>query len=96
MMSVLFEISSAILLPMLYVVCFIYICHFVGDSFSKRVDEYLCRCLRKGVPSLFTSLKPLYTDQSKVNTIQQLVITYYQTLKDKQMFHPDGECCNVC
>lgn len=63
----------------------------VGDIFRQRVDEYLRRCLRKGVPSLFTSLKPLYSDPNKVDTIQSLVTTYNTTLKTKQMFNPDGK-----
>ncbi|KAF6019761.1 NAA15 [Bugula neritina] len=60
-----------------------------GDMFRDHVDEYLRRSLRKGVPSLFTSLKPLYTDSSKVSMIQQLTTTYYRTLIDKQLFHPE-------
>jgi len=77
--------------------------------FRDHVDEYLRRSLRKGVPSLFTSLKPLYTDSSKVSMIQQLTTTYYRTLIDKQLFHPEGNnsifleylkvnhaCCSFC
>lgn len=44
-----------------------------GDLFRKRVHTYLVEFLMKGVPSLFNDLKSLYEDDSKLNTIQELV-----------------------
>ncbi|XP_067944638.1 N-alpha-acetyltransferase 15, NatA auxiliary subunit-like [Watersipora subatra] len=59
-----------------------------GEMFKTMVDEYLRRNLRKGVPSLFTSLKPLYADDSKVHIIEELVVTYHATLISNKLFHP--------
>lgn len=47
-----------------------------GDEFRTAADEYLRRMLRKGVPSTFANVKALYSDSSKKNTIQELVLKY--------------------
>ena len=31
-----------------------------GDDFEARTDDFLRRYLRRGVPSLFSSMKPIY------------------------------------
>jgi peptide alpha-N-acetyltransferase len=41
-----------------------------GDGFKQRMDSFLQSNIRKGTPSLFTMVKPLYTDADKVAAIQ--------------------------
>jgi tetratricopeptide (TPR) repeat protein len=47
-----------------------------GDAFREAADAYLTRVFRKGVPSTFANLKALYNDESKKQTIEQLVLGY--------------------
>merc|ERR1719204_480309 len=42
-----------------------------GDVFEKFADEYLRNALTKGVPPLFTNLRSLYDDSSKVAIIEK-------------------------
>ena len=39
-----------------------------GDEFATRLSAYVKRYLRRGIPSLFTDLKALYTDEAKVRS----------------------------
>jgi tetratricopeptide (TPR) repeat protein len=47
-----------------------------GDAFREAADTYLTRMFRKGVPSTFANVKALYSDESKKQTIQELVLGY--------------------
>ena len=47
-----------------------------GDDFRHAVDAYLQRMFRKGVPSTFANIKRLYSNESKKQTIQELVEGY--------------------
>lgn len=47
-----------------------------GDAFREAVDAYLTRVFRKGVPSTFANVKALYGDESKKQTIEELVLGY--------------------
>ncbi|CAD0047365.1 unnamed protein product [Aureobasidium pullulans] len=47
-----------------------------GDAFKEAADVYLTRVFRKGVPSTFANVKALYNDESKKQTIEQLVLGY--------------------
>lgn len=47
-----------------------------GDAFKDAANAYLQRMLRKGVPSTFANIKHLYSDRSKLETIQDLVEHY--------------------
>ena len=47
-----------------------------GEAFRETVDQYLQRMLKKGVPSTFVNLKALYADDTKRDTIQELVEGY--------------------
>lgn len=40
---------------------------FLGEEFEKHLMPYLISGLRKGVPSLFQNLVPLYSYPAKVN-----------------------------
>lgn len=46
---------------------------FPGDTFKALVKPYLERALEKGVPSLFSDVKNLYTDPFKLQSIQDIV-----------------------
>ncbi|KAJ3307506.1 N-alpha-acetyltransferase 15, NatA auxiliary subunit [Blyttiomyces sp. JEL0837] len=58
-----------------------------GSRFRVRVDNYMRPMIRKGVPSLFNSLKSLYTDPTKLETIQDLVLGYESALKSHSRFY---------
>ena len=47
-----------------------------GDAFRETADAYLQRMLGKGVPSTFANVKHLYSDKSKLDIIQNLVMAY--------------------
>jgi tetratricopeptide (TPR) repeat protein len=49
-----------------------------GEDFKKAADVYMTRMLTKGVPSTFTNVKSLYTDESKRNTLVELVEGYLE------------------
>lgn len=53
----------------------------IGDQFRNLVDKYMRRSLSKGVPPLFVDLRSLYTDKSKVETIESLLLQYVDALK---------------
>ncbi|KAG6379644.1 NMDA receptor-regulated protein 1-domain-containing protein [Boletus reticuloceps] len=44
-----------------------------GDKFKELVKPYLERALEKGIPSIFSDVKNLYTDPSKLQSIQDIV-----------------------
>ena len=44
-----------------------------GDNFKELVRPYLLSGLKKGIPSLFADIKGLYNDQSKQQTIEDIV-----------------------
>lgn len=52
-------------------------------EFVARVDAYVRRFLRKGVPSLFSDIKPLYEDETKVEVFGQLFESYRDFLEDE-------------
>ena len=53
-----------------------------GDVFVKRVALYLTEFFTKGVPSCFVDLKPLYTDATKRQQIEDLVISYRRNIEN--------------
>ncbi|KAJ3659247.1 hypothetical protein Zmor_010948 [Zophobas morio] len=53
----------------------------VGEQFKVLVDKYMRKALSKGVPPLFVDLRSLYTDKSKVETIENLMLQYADALK---------------
>ena len=42
------------------------LCFSPGEVFGKLLDQYLRRSLHKGVPSLFMTIRGLYSDPAKV------------------------------
>lgn len=59
----------------------------VGEQFEILVDKYLRQGLHKGVNPLFVSLRSLYTDKEKVETIETLLLQYKEALKAHGHFH---------
>ncbi|KAJ1654570.1 hypothetical protein IWQ61_005520 [Dispira simplex] len=52
------------------------------DEFRRQADSYLEVMFRKGVPSLFSSLKPLYTHQpDKIDLVYSIISHYRDTLR---------------
>lgn len=55
--------------------------YVAGEQFKTLVDKYMRRGLIKGVPPLFIDLRSLYTDRSKVEIIENLMLQYVDALK---------------
>ena len=62
-----------------------------NDEFKTRIDKYIKKALRKGVPPLFVDLRPLYTNEQKVTIIQELCEGYNNNLKVHKSFEVNGE-----
>lgn len=52
-------------------------------EFMPRVDAYVRGFLRKGVPSLFSDVKPLYEDETKAEVFGHLFENYCDCLEDE-------------
>ncbi|KAJ3016379.1 hypothetical protein HKX48_004057 [Thoreauomyces humboldtii] len=58
-----------------------------GDAFRHTLDDYLQPMFRKGVPSLFVSIKDLYSNHEKAATVEALVLGYKDNLKQSSQFN---------
>ncbi|CAF1077117.1 unnamed protein product [Didymodactylos carnosus] len=58
-----------------------------GEPFSEAIGSYLQRGFQKGVPSLFQSVKFLYSSLEKVQIIGSLTQTYLNNLLTYGTFH---------
>ncbi|KAI8371285.1 NMDA receptor-regulated protein 1-domain-containing protein [Choanephora cucurbitarum] len=63
--------------------------HAEGNSFKAKVDAALQNGFRKGIPSLFTSMKRYYADAEKKRVIEELVNGYYTSLEKDSTFGGD-------
>ena len=63
-------------------------CH--DDTFSALVAQHMKHFIRKAIPSLFADLRPLYTDNRKVQQIENVVDSFIAHLQSKQRFSDDG------
>ncbi|KAI8884470.1 N-terminal acetyltransferase A, auxiliary subunit [Backusella circina FSU 941] len=61
-----------------------------GDSFKVKVEASLQNGLRKGIPSLFASMKQYYADSEKQRIIGELVEGYSACLEKSGSFVADG------
>ncbi|UJR23099.1 hypothetical protein I4U23_026122 [Adineta vaga] len=52
----------------------------IGEPFSKSIGSYLQKGFQKGVPSLFQSVKYLYSQTEKIQIIDTLLKTYLANL----------------
>ncbi|VDK71145.1 unnamed protein product [Anisakis simplex] len=53
-----------------------------GAEFEKQLLSYLVAGLRKGVPSLFKNLVPLYADNDKVQLLERTLIDFVKRLEE--------------
>jgi len=66
--------------------------HFLtGDSFRVRVDAYIKKALRKGIPPLFVQLRGLYASDEKRLMIGELMENHMNSLEAGDRFHGDVE-----
>uniref|UniRef100_A0A6M2DS14 Putative acetyltransferase n=1 Tax=Xenopsylla cheopis TaxID=163159 RepID=A0A6M2DS14_XENCH len=63
--------------------------HATGNLFRQLVDDYLKKGLRKGIPPLFVDLRSVYSDSSKVEIIQKLLLEYVECLMSSGYFSKD-------
>jgi peptide alpha-N-acetyltransferase len=52
-----------------------------GDEFVAAADTYVRRFIDRGIPSLFSDLKPLYADPAKAQALQTLFERYAAALR---------------
>lgn len=52
-----------------------------GKRFEKRLDDYLRPRLRKGIPSLFRTMRPLYFQAEKASVSEAMLLKYVEHLK---------------
>jgi len=65
--------------------------HFItGQRFQRRLDIYLRSRLRKGVPSLFRMLRPLYFQAGKGELVSQLLLQYNKCLEEEVSWFGPG------
>jgi peptide alpha-N-acetyltransferase len=75
--------------PKAYLVQQFPLLHFLsGDAFSAAFIKYARPQLVKGTPSLFNSIKPLYTQADKVQAIEKALLTALESLKKSKKFAP--------
>lgn len=61
-----------------------------GQLFQRRLDAYLRPGLRKGIPSLFRMMRPLYFQEGKPALIEQLLLQYLQHLREEILWFGPG------
>lgn len=64
---------------------------FTGEEFRLMVDKYLRQGLHKGVPPLFVDLRSLYKDSEKVVIIENLLLSYVESLTTSRRFSSSGK-----
>lgn len=64
--------------------------HAEGESFKIKVEASLQNGLRKGIPSLFASMKRYYADAEKKRIIEELVAGYLASLEKNGAFGADS------
>ncbi|VDP42125.1 unnamed protein product [Heligmosomoides polygyrus] len=66
-----------------------------GAELSCRLDDWIIKGLRKGVPSLFKNLVPLYSDPAKVAIVEKLLLDYVKKVENNGYrggsFHGDED-----
>jgi len=69
-----------------------------GERFDRRCDTYLRKRLRKGIPSLFRMIRPLYFSPGKAEQIGALLTSYSKHLQEEiSWFGPEpGQDAAAC
>ncbi|ORY48339.1 NMDA receptor regulated 1-like protein, isoform CRA_b, partial [Rhizoclosmatium globosum] len=57
-----------------------------GERFAKMIDSFLRFNLQKGVPSLFMSVRSLYSNPEKLAKIEELCLSYVRNLTSHSTF----------
>ncbi|CAK8697492.1 unnamed protein product [Clavelina lepadiformis] len=70
---------------------FIPVTFSTGSTFQNLIDKFMRSQLKRGVPPLFTSLKPLYSDPEKVRFITATVESYISSLESCEKFSEADE-----
>lgn len=65
--------------------------HSSGSVFAKLLDAYLIQSFRKGVPSLFNTLKDLMKDTEKEQHILQIVLGYSTSIRECGQFTSESK-----
>ncbi|KAJ2727073.1 hypothetical protein GGI07_000191 [Coemansia sp. Benny D115] len=66
-------------------------CEGSSAEFAESAGKLIKHALRKGIPSLFTSMKILYADKAKGETLGNLVGGYETQLRDTKRFDTSTE-----
>jgi peptide alpha-N-acetyltransferase len=64
------------------------VCLQTGDEFVAAADGYVRRFISRGIPSLFSDLKPLYADAAKADALQGLFEGYAAHLRQQGTMPP--------
>ncbi|CAK9025030.1 unnamed protein product [Durusdinium trenchii] len=56
-----------------------------GPRFKRKLDEYLRARLRKGVPSLFRTLRSYYYSPGEPETVEELLLQYAKCLREARV-----------
>ncbi|KAJ2705451.1 hypothetical protein FB645_002434 [Coemansia sp. IMI 203386] len=62
-----------------------------GENFAKAADSVAKHALRKGIPSLFISMKVFYDNQAKSKALGELFDSYAVQLRDTKRFSDSTE-----
>ncbi|EFJ36800.1 hypothetical protein SELMODRAFT_164833 [Selaginella moellendorffii] len=62
-----------------------------GDSFRRALDKYIRPFLRKGVPSLFSALRPLYSSSSRAIILEEVILEFEDSLRKTGCFPSSTE-----
>jgi N-alpha-acetyltransferase 15/16, NatA auxiliary subunit len=62
-----------------------------GEEFKKRLEKFVAHYLSKTIPSLFTTLKGLYNDKEKVKIIEQVFVSFLDSLRKNSKLSSDSK-----
>ena len=61
-----------------------------GEKFRSLVNKYLRHALHKGAPPLFVDLRSLYTQPGKAIIVEELLLSYVDSLTKFERFDEKG------
>jgi N-alpha-acetyltransferase 15/16, NatA auxiliary subunit len=62
-----------------------------GEIFTRRLEHYFKASLRKCLPNIHVTLRPIYSDTQKRNELEQLALRLCEYLEKNQTMEEDGE-----
>ncbi|CBY20343.1 unnamed protein product [Oikopleura dioica] len=63
----------------------------IGEIFTRRLEHYFKASLRKCLPNIHVTLRPIYSDAQKRNELEQLALRLCELLEKNQTMEEDGE-----